>query len=79
MKRARHHASRLARTPSALVLLGIGAACFTALLIFAPDDVRGWLIGPGAGGALATIAALYIRLRGDAPEEPRETQPPEAP
>lgn len=48
------------RSPQAVALLCTGLVVVGAVLIFAPDDVREWILAPG--GLLAVIAALRVTL-----------------
>lgn len=81
IKATKRRAMSVLRTPGAVALLAVGAVCFTSILLWAPPDVRGWIIGPGAGGAIASVLALFVRLRGDSgdPEPSRESAPADPP
>jgi hypothetical protein len=63
IKATRRRAASVLRTPGAVVLLSVGAVCMTAILLFAPEDVRSWLLGAGGLGAVTTAAGLFVRLR----------------
>lgn len=58
---------RVLRTPSAVALICTGALCATAVLLFAPEETRQWILAPGGG--LAALLALFVQLK-PPPEEP---------
>lgn len=64
---------RVLRTPSAVALICTGALCATAVLLFAPEETRQWILAPGGG--IAALLALFVRLR-PVDDDGRPTLPP---